>query len=178
MSTTTIILLVVASGLLVLGAAVISGAETAFTRVNRSRAEALAAAEAEDHPDDADADDRVEELRLLSRRPLTTLASLTLVQLLCQVGAAALAYFVGREVAGQGGGIAGIAICMALLFVAVATSRSRALLTPDTTAVGVVPILRALAPLVISRPALSISPAVPATLPSPIPTWTNSKSSR
>jgi len=145
-SITVVVLLAVLSLGLIGIAAVIAAAETSFTRVNRSRADALAAAEAEDHPDDG-ADDRVEELQGFSRRPVATLASLTLVQVLCQVGAAALGFAAGREVAGQAGGYIGLAISLVLLFCAVALNRSRALLAPDTTAVGLVPILKAVAPL-------------------------------
>jgi CBS domain containing-hemolysin-like protein len=147
MSATMIVLLCIITLLLIFGASVIAAAETAFTRVNRTRADALAAAEAEDHIDDDDADDRVEELLRFSRRPLTTLATLTLVQVICQVGAAALSFTIGRELGERAGGYIAAALCLVLLFVAVSTSRSRALLTPDTTAVGLVPILRALAPL-------------------------------
>lgn len=145
MSVTVIVLLVVATLALIALASLIAAAETAFTRTNRSRADALAAAEAEDHPEDDEADDRVEDLRVFSRRPLSTLASLTLVQVLCQVGAGALSFIVGREIAGQAGGFVAVAICLIVLFVAVAVSRGRALLAPDATAVGVVPVLRAVA---------------------------------
>lgn len=147
MSVTTIALLVIVALALVSVAAVVAAAETAFTRVNRSRAEALAAAEAEDHAEDDEADDRVEALRGFSRRPLTTLASLTLVQVLCQVAAAAISFTIGRDLGGQVTGYFGVAICLGVMFFAVATSRSRALIAPDTTAVGMVPILRAVAPL-------------------------------
>lgn len=147
MNTTIVVLLCLAALILIGVAALVAAAETAFTRVNRSRADALAAAEAEDHPDSGQADDRVGELQGFSRSPLTTLASLTLVQVLCQIGAAALAFAVGRELGGQAGGYVGVGLCLAVLFFAVATSRSRALLAPDTTAVGLVPILKAVAPL-------------------------------
>jgi len=142
-----IVLLTLATLILIGVASVIAAAETAFTRVNRSRADALAAAEAEDHLDDSDADARVERLRSFSRRPLKTLATLTLVQVLCQVAAAALSFAVGREIAGQPGGYVTAVLCVMVMFLAVSVSRSRALLTPDTTAVGLVPILRAVAPL-------------------------------
>jgi len=142
-----IVLLTLATVILIGVASVIAAAETAFTRVNRSRADALAAAEAEDHLDDSDADARVERLRSFSRRPLKTLATLTLVQVLCQVAAAALSFAVGREIAGQPGGYLTAVLCVMVMFLAVSVSRSRALLTPDTTAVGLVPILRAVAPL-------------------------------
>jgi len=147
MSVTMIVLLTLATVILIGVASVIAAAETAFTRVNRSRADALAAAEAEDHLDDSDADARVERLRSFSRRPLKTLATLTLVQVLCQVAAAALSFAVGREIAGQPGGYLTAVLCVMVMFLAVSVSRSRALLTPDTTAVGLVPILRAVAPL-------------------------------
>jgi len=147
MSATLIVLLGLTVLVLVAVAAVVAAAETAFTRVNRSRADALAAAEAEDHLDDDEADDRVEELQGFSRRPVTTLASLTLVQVLCQILAAALSFAIGRELAGQVGGYVAVGVCLAALFFAVALSRSRALLAPDTTAVGLVPILKAVAPL-------------------------------
>gem|GEM_PF-111701 len=94
-----------------------------------------------------DPDERVEELQGFSRRPLTMLASLTLVQVLCQVTAAAVSFTVGRELGGRVGGYTAAGVCLAVMFFAVATSRSRALLAPDTTAVGLVPILRAVTPL-------------------------------
>lgn len=147
MSITVLILLTVLVLALIGVAAVVAAAETAFTRVNRSRADALAAAEAEDHLDDDEADDRVGELQGFSRRPVTTLASLTLVQVLCQIVAAALAFAIGREIGGQVVGYVGVAICLAAIFFAVALSRSRALIAPDATAVGLVPILKAVAPL-------------------------------
>lgn len=138
--------LTIGAAILIALSAVIAAAETAFTRVNRSRADALAAAEAEDHPDDA-GDERVEELRTFSRRPLTTLATLALVQLVSQAGAVVLGFLVGRSLAGTTGGIIGAAITLVVLFSAVALSRSRSLLSPDSTAVGLVPLLRAVAPL-------------------------------
>jgi len=147
MNVTVIVLLAIALATLIFLAAIIAAAETAFTRVNRTRADALAAAEAEDHPDAQDVDERVEELQSFSRRPLSTLASLTLVQVLCQVGAASVAFLLGREFGEQRGGYIAVSITLVLLFNAVALSRSRALLAPDTTAVGAVPILRAVAPL-------------------------------
>jgi len=133
-STTTLVLLVVLALVLVVIAAVVAAAETAFTRVNRSRADALAAAEAEDHAQGDDPDERVEELQGFSRRPLTMLASLTLVQVLCQVTAAAVSFTVGRELGGRVGGYTAAGVCLAVMFFAVATSRSRALLAPDTRA--------------------------------------------
>jgi len=147
MSLTVLVLLSALTLILIGTAAVIAAAETAFTRVNRSRADALVAAEVEDHPDDDQIDDRVEEFRTFTRRPLTTLATLTFVQVVCQLGAAALSFTIGRELAGRAAGYAGVAVCLVLVFVAVSISRSRALLSPDTTAVGLVPILRLLAPL-------------------------------
>jgi len=147
MSATVALLLSAVVVLLIAAASVIAAAETAFTRVNRSRADALAAAEADDHPDDDEADDRVEELRGFSQSPVTMLASLTFVQVVCQVAVAALSFTIGREVAGQAGGVIGVGICLVALFLAVALSRSRALLTPDATAVGLVPILKVVAPL-------------------------------
>jgi len=147
MSVTVTIVAVLATLILVALAAVLASAETAFTRINRSRADALAAAEAEDHPDDDEGDDRVEELQGFSRRPLNTLASLTFVQIVCQFGAAFLAFIIGRELGGQGAGYVAAVLCLVVQFVAVAAARTRALLAPDTTAVGVVPVLRAVAPL-------------------------------
>lgn len=147
MSASMTVLLTIASFVLVAVASLIAAAETAFTRVNRSRADALVAAEAEDHPDEEQADDRVEELQTFSRRPLSMLAALTLVQVLCQLGAAALAFTVGRELAGSVGGYVAVGVCLVVIFLAVALSRSRALLAPDSTAVGLVPILKAVAPL-------------------------------
>ena len=147
MSATILVLLAVAALVLIGAAAVIAAAETAFTRVNRSRADALVAAEAEDHADDDDADDRVEELQVFSRSPMTMLSSLTFVQLSCQFGAAALSFAIGRELAGRAAGYFGVGICLIVLFSAVGLSRSRALLAPDATAVGLVPILKAVAPL-------------------------------
>jgi putative hemolysin len=147
MSATVLVLLCLATFVLIGAAAVIAAAETAFTRVNRSRADALVAAEAEDHADDDGADDRVGELQVFSRRPLTMLSSLTFVQVSCQFGAAALSFTIGREIAGRSGGYVGVVACLVVLFIAVGVSRSRALLAPDTTAVGLVPILKAVAPL-------------------------------
>ena len=147
MSAPALVLLCIATMVLIGAAAVIAAAETAFTRVNRSRADALVAAEAEDHPDDDEVDDRVGELQGFSRRPLTMLSSLTFVQVSCQFGAAALSFTIGREVTGRSGGYIGVAVCLVVLFIAVGVSRSRALLAPDATAVGLVPILKAVAPL-------------------------------
>ena len=142
-----VVLLGIATLVLIAVAALIAAAETAFTRVNRSRADALVAADAEDHADDDDGDERVEELQGFSRKPMTTLASLTLVQVACQVGAVALSFTIGRELAGRAMGYVAVGVCLIALFLAVAFSRSRALLTPDTAAVGLVPILKAVAPL-------------------------------
>ena len=142
-----VVLAIFANLVLIALASVLAAAETAFTRTNRSRAEALAAAEAEDHAEDDDGDDRVEELRVFSRRPLTMLASLTFVQVLCQVGAVALAFTIGRSLAGAVGSYVAVAICVAVLFVAVAVSRGRVLIAPDAAAVRLVPILRVVAPL-------------------------------
>ena len=114
MSATVLVLLCIATFLLIGAAAVIAAAETAFTRVNRSRADALVAAEAEDHADDDDADDRVGELQVFSRRPLTMLSSLTFVQVSCQFGAAALSSTIGREIAGRSGGYIGVGACLCL----------------------------------------------------------------
>ncbi len=75
------------------------------------------------------------------------LASLTFVQIVCQLTAALLAYTVGRELAGRAAGYLAVGVCLVVLFFAVALSRSRALIAPDTTAVGLVPILRVVAPL-------------------------------
>ena len=147
MSTTVLVLLCVATLILVGAASVVAAAETAFTRVSRSRADALVAAEAEDHQDDDDADDRVEEFQGFSRRPLTMLTSLTFVQLSLQFAAAALMFTIGREIGGRAGGYIAVAICLFALLSAVGLSRSRALLAPDATAVGLVPILKAVAPL-------------------------------
>ena len=141
------VLLCLVTLLLIGAAAIIAAAETAFTRVNRSRAEALVAVQAEDQADDDVADERIEDLRGFSRRPMTTLASLTFVQVLCQIAAAGLSFSLGREVGGRAGAFAALAICLVVLFFAVAVSRSRALLAPDTTAVGLVPILKVVAPL-------------------------------
>ena len=147
MSITLVVLLALGGMLLVVLASVIAAAETAFTRVNRSRADALVAAEAEDHPEGEDVDERVEDFQSFAQRPLVTLASLTLVQVLSQVGAAIVAFLLGRELGGQTWGYIAVAIMLVVLFNAVTLSRSRALLAPDTTAVGVVPVLRAVAPL-------------------------------
>ncbi|MBT6445877.1 MAG: hypothetical protein HOK58_12945, partial [Acidimicrobiaceae bacterium] len=147
MSTTVLVFLCVATLILVGAASVVAAAETAFTRVSRSRADALVAAEAEDHQDDDDADDRVEEFQGFSRRPLTMLTSLTFVQLSLQFAAAALMFTIGREIGGRAGGYIAVAICLFVLLSAVGLSRSRALLAPDATAVGLVPILKAVAPL-------------------------------
>lgn len=146
MSVTVIILL----GLLGAGLVVLSGqiaaAETAFTRVNRTRADAIAAAEAEDHDSD-ELDERVEELRAYTRRPATVLASLTLVQLAVQAGALACGWVIGGELADRPGNYVGAAVVGVALFLVMVMSRSRSLAAPDATAVGAVPILRAVAPL-------------------------------
>ncbi len=155
MSITIIVLLGIATVLLVATAAIVAAAETAFTRVNRSRADALVAADAEDHADDDDGDERVEQLQGFSRRPLTMLASLTFVQVTSQVAAVALSFTIGRELAGRAAGYIAVAICLAVLFIAVAFSRSRALLTPDAAAVGLVPILNAVAPLGVFTSAIA-----------------------
>ena len=171
MSNTVVVLLVLAALLLVCLAAVIAAAETAFTRVNRSRADALVAADAEDHPgDDDENDERVEALHGFSRRPMTMLSSLTFVQVSCQLGAAALAFAVGREIAGRTGGYIAVAIVLVVLFTAVGLSRSRALVAPDATAVRLVPILKAVAPLgaltaPLARLANRSSSSAPATDP-------------
>ena len=158
MSATILILLSLVIVLLIGAASLIAAAETAFTRVNRSRADALVAAEAEDHIDDNEADDRVGELQGFSRRPMTTLASLTFVQIACQTGAVALSFTVGREAAGNATGYVAAGVCLVVLFFAVALSRSRALLAPDTIAVGLVPILKAVAPLAaFTRPIVRLA---------------------
>jgi len=132
---------------LVVTAGLLAAAETAFTRLSRSRADALAAAEAEDHPDGDELDERVEELRELSRRPLSTLATLALTLLAVQLGAVVCGWFAGREIGGDTGAIVGAGATVAALFVAISISRSRSLLAPDTSAVGLVPIIRAVSPL-------------------------------
>jgi len=75
------------------------------------------------------------------------LTSLTVVQLSLQFAAAALMFTIGREIGGRAGGYIAVAICLFVLLSAVGLSRSRALLAPDATAVGLVPILKAVAPL-------------------------------
>ena len=146
MSVAVAVSLAVLSIVLIACSALIAAAETAFTRVNRTRADALAAAEAEDHPDDA-GDERVEELRTFSQRPLTTLATLALAQLACQTGAVVLGFLAGRGIGDDVGGLIGAVLTLAVLLGATVVSRSRSLLAPDTTAVGLVPILRVVAPL-------------------------------
>ena len=143
---TAIILAIVLAVLAVGVAGLIAAAETAFTRLTSSRAEALAAAEAEDHPD-SDADARVDELRSLTRRPLTNLASLALVMLAAQAGAVAAAWWAGAQIGNRSGSLIAVGLVAVLLFTVIAVARSRSLLAPDTTAVGMVPLLRALAPL-------------------------------
>jgi putative hemolysin len=145
------ITIVVVCSLLAVGLLAISGvlaaAETAFTRVSRSRADAIAAAEADDHEDDGETDERVEDLQAYSRRPATTLASLTLVQLAVQAGAVASAWTVGGQIADRPGSIVAVVLVAVALFIVMVVSRSRSLAAPDATAVGLVPILRAVAPL-------------------------------
>lgn len=148
MSITLVVLCAAAAIVLVAIAAVLAAAETAFTRVTRTRADAIAAAEAEDHADDdEDVDERIEQLRAYTRRPMTTLASLGLVHLVVQVAAVGCGWFVGNEVAGRIGAVVAVVITVVALFTVGALSRSRSLLTADTTAVGLVPIMRAVAPL-------------------------------
>lgn len=145
------ITIVVIFSLLTLALLAISGvlaaAETAFTRVNRTRADAIAAAEADDHDDHEEHDERVDDLRAYTRRPATTLASLTLVQLSVQAGAVASAWIVGGELADRAGSIIAVVVAAIVLFVVMVVSRSRSLAAPDATAVGLVPILRVVAPL-------------------------------
>lgn len=169
MSATVLVLLSLGALALVGIAALIAAAETAFTRVNRSRADALVAADAEDHVDDDDTDERVEALQVFSRRPMTTLSSLTFVQVSCQLGAAIVAFTIGREIGGRPAGYVGVAICLLLLLAAVGFSRSQALMAPDATAVRLVPILKAVAPLrAVTAPlARFVSRSSTAPLPDP-----------
>ncbi|MEM7094208.1 MAG: hemolysin family protein [Actinomycetota bacterium] len=147
MSVTLVVILGLATVVLVMLAGVLAAAETAFTRVTRSRVDAIAAADAEDHDGDDDVDDRIEQLRAYSRHPATTLASLELVQLADQAGAVACAWFVGREIAGVAGSVVAVAAVAVALFAVMVVSRSRSLSAPDAAAVGLVPILRLVAPL-------------------------------
>lgn len=147
MSVTLVVIFSLLAVALIALSGVLAAAETAFTRVNRTRADAIAAAEADDHEDNAEHDERVEDLRAYTRRPATTLASLTLVQLAVQAGAVASAWIVGGELAGRAGSILVVAIAAIVLFVVMVVSRSRSLAAPDATAVGLVPILRVVAPL-------------------------------
>lgn len=140
-----IVLILVAIALIGV-AGLLAAAETAFTRVNRSRADALVAVESDD-PDGEHVDERIGELQTFSRRPLTTVATLALTQLAAQVGALACAWLAGTELAGRPGAMVAVVITAAILFGVVALARIRSLMSADTTAVGLVPILRAIAPL-------------------------------
>lgn len=132
---------------LILFAGTVAATETAFTRVSRSRAEALAAANADDHGAGDAPDDRIDELRDHTRRPLTTLASLALVQLSAQAGAFACGWFIGRDVGGRTGSVVAVVVTAVALFAVITLSRTRSLLAPDKTAVRAVPILRLVTPL-------------------------------
>ncbi len=147
MSVTVVVIFTLITVVLLAVSGVLAAAETAFTRVNRTRADAIAAAEAEDQDGNDDHDERVDDLRAYTRRPATTLASLTLVQLAVQAGAVASAWIVGGEVAGRNGSIVAVALAAVVLFVVMVVSRSRSLAAPDAAAVGLVPILRVVAPL-------------------------------
>ena len=147
MSVTLVVIFTILALALLAISGVLAAAETAFTRVNRTRADAIAAAEADDHDDDDEHDERVEDLRAYSRRPATTLASLTLVQLAVQAGAVASAWIVGGEIADRAGSIIAVVVTAIVLFIVMVVSRSRSLAAPDATAVGLVPILRVVAPL-------------------------------
>ena len=147
MSTTSLVALIIAVFVVTLIAAVVAAAETAFTRINRSRADALAAVEAEESSDGEEIDARAAELQRLSRRPLTMLSSLTLVLVLCQIGAIAGAFAVGRELGGDMTGLIGVAVCGVVMFLAISLGRNRAMLDPDSVAVSLVPVLRLVAPM-------------------------------
>lgn len=145
---TNIVLLVGLGAVLLLLVGLVAAAETAFTRVNRTRADAIAAADAEDQAETDDGpNERVEELRSYSRRPATTLASLALLAVVAQAAVVVVGWFVGINIGGRAGGYAGVGVASFAIFVAIATTRTRALFAPDATAVGLVPILRLATPL-------------------------------
>lgn len=146
MTLTIGILLGVLVAILAAVAAVVAWAETAFIRVNQTRADALAAAEIEDHEDPADRNDRVFALQRFARRPLTTLASLVLVRALSHVSAVGLGWAIGRAVSDGRGGIVGASIAFISVLAAIVIARGRAMVSSDAAAVRSVPVLTWLAP--------------------------------
>lgn len=133
---------------LVLVVGMVAAAETAFTRISQSRAWALAAAEADDRAEDeAPPDQRVQMLQRLTEQPVRAIAPLTLLLVLLPSLALLLAFLAGRGLASNIGGAIGVGVTMLLLIVVMVVARGRSLLAPDTIAVRMVPLLRALAPL-------------------------------
>lgn len=150
-------------------AAVLAAAETGFTRVSRTRAEALAAAENEDSTIDHEPDQRFEQLRDFSRRPLTVLASLSMLQIACQITTVAMGFVLGRELGNSWGAAVGVAVSALVLVIAVLVGRGRALIAPDATALKAVPLLRVVGPLGVMSAGLVRLIRRSATEPAPAP---------
>lgn len=126
-------------------AGVLARTLVAFTRVTPSRASALLAVE-QDSESELN-DERIRTLQKFAEKPVNVLAPLLLATLTCQIATVLFAFYAGQIIWGiRGQWLFGAVAFIALTALTLLNSAT-AILAADSTAVRLVPVLKALRPL-------------------------------
>lgn len=140
MTSTIIVFAALAACLLVALAGAAAAAQTALTRISRSRADALLAAEVDNSAEEqSKPDPRVGQLHGQVQRPVNSVAPLVMLELAAEFTVVTVAVVAGYGRSGWPGAALAGSIASFTIFLVVVSARSRALLSADAMAVRFAP---------------------------------------